>query len=119
MTEDHPVGAGSPQQLILFETARALAESPTLEDASPRMLEAVCRALGWQCGASWEVNRGRNWMRCAGTWHAAGHPLEEFITATEASIFERGVGLPGRVWANRQPSWIPDVTEDTNFPRAT
>ncbi|HEY1303902.1 MAG TPA: response regulator [Vicinamibacterales bacterium] len=122
MTAHHPdgdVGAGSPQQLILYETARALAESPTLEDASPRMLEAVCRALGWQCGAIWEVNRARTLMRCAGTWHAAGQLLGEFTGTTEASTFERGVGLPGRVWEHRQPSWIPDVTEDANFPRAS
>src|SRR5215510_2468892 len=116
---DGDVGAGSPQQLILYETARALAESPSLEDASPRMLEAVCRALGWQCGAIWEVNRARTLMHCAGTWHAAGHLLDEFTRTTEASAFERGVGLPGRVWEQRQPSWIPDVTEDTNFPRAS
>ena len=121
MTAHHPdgdVGTGSPQQLILYETARALAESPTLEDASPRMLEAVCRALGWQCGAIWEVNQARTLMRCAGTWHAAGQLLDEFTSTTEASTFEPGVGLPGRVWEHRQPSWIPDVTEDTNFPRA-
>ena len=38
----------SPQQLVLYETARALVESPTLEEASPRMVAAVCQAFGWQ-----------------------------------------------------------------------
>ena len=60
------------QQQILYDTARALAESPTLEEASPRMIEAVCHALGWQCGAIWEADRARKIMRCAGTWHAPG-----------------------------------------------
>jgi len=109
----------SPQQFILFETARALAESPTLEEAAPRMLEAVCHALGWQCGAIWEVNRARNLMHCVGTWRAPGLPLDEFTAATLESTFARGVGLPGRVWAGRAPAWIPDVTRDENFPRAS
>jgi PAS domain S-box-containing protein len=109
---------GGPQQQILYETARALTESPTLEAATPRMLEAVCRALGWQCGAIWEVNRARNRMRCAGTWHAPGLPLDQFTSATMQATFERGIGLPGRVWERREPAWIPDVMHDTNFPRA-
>ena len=45
----------SPQQLVLYETARALMESPTLEQAAPRMIAAVCQALGWQCGALWQA----------------------------------------------------------------
>jgi PAS domain S-box-containing protein len=105
-------------QQILYETARALAESPTLEEASPRMIEAVCNALGWQFGAIWEVNRARSLMQCAGTWHAAGLAFDDFTTATVATRFERGVGLPGRVWEHREPAWIPDVTRDGNFPRA-
>ena len=121
--DEHPLqptgdSLGSPQQQILYDTARALTESPTLEEASPRMLEAVCVALGWQCGAIWEVNRARNLMRCAGTWHAPGLPLDEFTSATMQATFVRGVGLPGRVWERREPAWIHDVTHDTNFPRA-
>ncbi len=122
--DDHLVGngnvsdSGSPQQRILFETARALAESATLEDAAPRMLKAVCEALDWQCGAIWQVNRARNTLRCIGTWSEPGLPLDEFTAATLALTFERGVGLPGRVWEDRQPVWIRDVTRDQNFPRA-
>jgi PAS domain S-box-containing protein len=106
------------QQQILYEIARALAESPTLEDASPSMIEAVCNALGWQCGAIWEVDRGRKLLRCAGTWHAPGLAFDEFTRATMTTTFERGIGLPGRVWKDREPAWIPDVTRDDNFPRA-
>ena len=68
--DDNPGGAAAAdltsQYQILFETARALAESPSLEEASPRMIEAVCDALGWQCGAIWEVDRTRKRMRAPG-----------------------------------------------------
>src|SRR5262245_38460553 len=106
------------QQRVLSETARALAESATLEDAAPRMLKAVCEALGWQCGAVWQVNRARNTLRCVGTWAKPGLPLEEFTADTARRSFAIGVGLPGRVWAQREPVWVRDVTHDSNFPRA-
>ena len=57
-------------------------------------------------------------MRCAGTWHAPGLPLDEFSAATMQATFARGTGLPGRVWERREPAWIPDVIHDANFPRA-
>ena len=110
--------SGHALQRALRETTSALAESSTLEDAAPRMLKAVCEALGWQYGAIWQVNRARDTLRCVGTWGEPGLPLAEFTAATRARTFERGVGLPGRVWESREPTWIRDVTTDENFPRA-
>src|SRR5688572_3687516 len=82
------------------------------------MLEVICHALSWQCGAIWEVNRPRTRMRCVGTWHTPGLPLDDFTAASLNMQFSRGIGLPGRVWRDREPAWIPDVTRDDNFPRA-
>jgi PAS domain S-box-containing protein len=83
------------------------------------MLEVVCRALGWQCGALWQVAGEQDALRCVGVWHEPSPRLEPFITATRQAVFGKGVGLPGRVWSSRAPVWIPDVTRDVNFPRAT
>jgi PAS domain S-box-containing protein len=109
---------GTAQQQVLFETAQALAQSATLEQAAPRMLKAVCDALGWECGALWQVNRARNTLHCVGTWRVPDLPLEEFTSTTEALTFVHGTGLPGRVWSCREPVWVRDVTHDPNFPRA-
>jgi len=109
---------GTAQQAVLSETARVLAEAETLEEAAPRMLKAVCEALDWQYGAVWEVDRARDVVHCVGMWQPPTRPFEEFAVATRESTFAPGVGLPGRVWSSRAPAWIPDVTRDTNFPRA-
>jgi len=110
-----PAGA---QQQVLYATARALAESETLEQAAPRMLGAICEALGWQYGAIWEVDRSRNVLRSVAVWHPPTPTLQSFAEATMQSRFAPGIGLPGRVWSGAEPVWIPDVTRDPNFPRA-
>src|SRR5207244_10705480 len=52
-------------------------------------------------------------------WHSSSLPFGEFVAASQSVAFERGIGLPGRVWASLKPAWIPDVVRDTNFPRAS
>jgi PAS domain S-box-containing protein len=112
-SESHPL----PHRLVVYETACALAAAATLADAAPRMLEAVCAALGWEYGALWEVDLARGQLRCVGTWQAPRLQVDRFAEASQAMTFARGAGLPGRVWDTGQPAWIPDVRHDSNFPR--
>ena len=109
---------GGPLQQVLYATARALAESETLEDAAPRMLKAICEALDWQYGAVWEVDRGHNVVRCLASWHPPTLPFQDFVQASMEAPLAPGIGLPGRVWSSQEPAWIPDVALDPNFPRA-
>ncbi|MGH9669335.1 MAG: response regulator [Terriglobales bacterium] len=101
-----------------YATARVLAESDTLKEATPRVLEAICKILDWEHGALWSVDREAGLLRCVETWHRPGVQFTAFETLSRQTTFPPGVGLPGRVWASGKPAWIPDVTEDTNFPRA-
>ena len=106
------------QRRVVYETACALAESATLAEAAPRMLEAICDALGWEYGAFWRVDRAARVLRCTATFHLPSLRVDEFTAASRQTAFASGIGLPGRVWASRQPAWIPDVVHDANFPRA-
>jgi PAS domain S-box-containing protein len=98
--------------------ARALVEASTFAEAAPRILEAICEALGWQHGALWTIDRDAGVLRCVEAWQSPAARLPEFLQASRSTSFKQGVGLPGRVWATGQPAWIPDVVEDANFPRA-
>src|SRR5262245_12256065 len=101
-----------------YATSRALAESGPLADAIPRTLEAICTTLGWEHGALWQVDRHANRLRCVGTWHPPDSSFNGFEQMSRATMFERGIGLPGRVWASGRAAFIPDVVRDSNFPRA-
>jgi PAS domain S-box-containing protein len=97
-------------------TARVLAESATLNEATPRILQAICESLDWDVGAIWRPVQGV--LRCVETWHRVGADYTDFEARTRESTFQSGIGLPGRVWETGQPAWIADVTQDSNFPRA-
>ena len=98
--------------------ARALVEACTFAEAAPRILEAICSALGWEHGALWDVDRQTDVLRCAEIFTAPSAAFPEFDAVSRSSTFPRGIGLPGRVWASGEPAWIPDVAQDANFPRA-
>ena len=101
-----------------YATSRVLAESGRLADAIPRVLEAICTTLAWEHGALWQVDRHANRLRCVASWPPAGAGFSEFDALSRRTMFEPGIGLPGRVWASGRPAFIPDVVKDGNFPRA-
>jgi PAS domain S-box-containing protein len=99
-------------------TAHALVSAASLDEAAPRILEAICEALGWEHGAYWTVDPAADALQCTNIWTLPGLSFPEFDRFSRATPFHRNEGLPGRVWASGTPSWIPDVTKDANFPRA-
>ena len=118
--DDRPPGLRMPAQqwVLVSETACALAESASLTDATPRMLKAICERLGWEFGALWRIDPVASVLQCVGTWHSPSISIDEFESITITQVFGPGIGLPGRVWSNAEPAWIPDVVHDPNFPRA-
>ena len=99
-------------------TTCVLVESTTLAEAMPRILESVCDSLNWVMGARWSVDPEAQVLRCAEIHVAPPWMLQEMINVNRGITFPRGVGLPGRVWSTKRASWITDVVNDPNFPRA-
>jgi signal transduction histidine kinase/integral membrane sensor domain MASE1 len=100
-----------------YAVTQLLADGPTLEAVAPRILRTICECLEWDVGAVWTVDE-QGHLACREVWHGARVPASRFVQATRERAFDRGVGLPGRVWHSGQPHWISDVVWDANFPRA-
>jgi PAS domain S-box-containing protein len=97
-----------------------LAESPSLTDALPRILHAICEALDWQVGAYWQLDPAARLLRCADVCSAIGpsaanreHKRPECLDGPTCSP---GQGLPGRVWYNSKPDWVEDLTRTPDCP---
>ncbi len=100
-----------------YAVTRVLAESRTLEEAGPKILQAICESLEWELGVFWRLDRQGSVLRCLDVWQLPGLNAEEFVLSTWQHTFALGKGLPGRIWQAGQPTWIIDVVHEANFPR--
>jgi PAS domain S-box-containing protein len=96
--------------------ARLLAENPPAEHLLQETLSAICKALEWNLGIVWEVDRAHDEVRYSSGW-CASDDLKSFLQESKERRFERGAGIPGRVWFSKEPVWILRLDEDKNFPR--
>ena len=102
-----------------YEVTRALAESEDFKEAVPRILRAVCEALGWELGLVWMLDREASVLRFVEAWRAPGVDVEEFERVSSRRDFARGEGLPGGVWGRGEPLWVEDLAADATFPRSS
>jgi hypothetical protein len=81
-----------------LEAARILAESATVEDAVPRILEGVCESLGWEGAELWRVHGDESVVRCTEAWHGPSLAGVELDAEARLLAFGASEGLRGGVW---------------------
>jgi PAS domain S-box-containing protein len=98
------------------EITNTLEHWTTLQDVSSRILQLMCETQHWEIGNLWTLDSQSERLQLFQSW--GQKDMEPAVKALgEAHSFEKGVGLPGRVWASGKPLWITDVSQDGNFPR--
>lgn len=106
------------RQAAQFKLTEIFIESDTLNEAAPKLLQAICEGFGWELGELWRADPGATRLRLKDMWHTPSLGTSEFEKISRTLDFMKGIGLPGRVWASNKPVWITDVVTDSNFPRA-
>lgn len=86
--------------------------------AIDQTLKNVCITLGYETGACWKLDKKIDALACTHFWTALPEEMTGFQKMSKDITFKKGVGLPGRIWASKEPDWINDVVIDPNFPRA-
>ncbi|HET7201505.1 MAG TPA: diguanylate cyclase, partial [Burkholderiales bacterium] len=98
---------------------RVLAESETLAEAIPRIVQSICETLNWDCGARWSMDERKKAICCVETWSTPSKAVTEFISEVRQLSFQpTKKGLIRQVWVTGTPHWIPDVSQDAGFERA-
>jgi signal transduction histidine kinase len=105
------------RQATQFAVTRIIAESENRYDAIPALLETICRSISWDLGEFWRMNTEHTLLCWENDWCVPEFDGSEFVITQHAAAFPYGSGLPGRVWASRQPEWVANIVA-TSSPRA-
>ena len=103
---------------LQYAVSKILTQSIDYVDGTHDILETVCESLGWQVGELWTTDYQSGVLRLVDFWHDPQVEANEFEQITREQTFEKGLGLPGRIWESAKPAWIPNITKDGNFQRA-
>jgi two-component system cell cycle sensor histidine kinase/response regulator CckA len=106
------------RQASQYAVTRVLDGAATLEDAAPKVMQAVGESLEWELGVFWKLDKPSGLLRCLDLWKAADLAADEFVMATRERSFKPGVGLPGRILESGQPVWIRDMATEFDLPRS-
>ncbi len=106
---------------LLGNIAVSANESTCVEDALRFAIAKICQTAGWPVGHAYYVRslvEGKR-LVSSGIWYGSEtEGTRAFQIASEATEFDPGVGLPGRVLSSGKPALILDLSQDANFPRA-
>jgi PAS domain S-box-containing protein len=99
------------EEIRLLQTiTQAITEAPDFEGALEIALCKVCETTGWNFGEAWIPHPRENILELSPAWYSSTESLNQFRRENEAFTFPLNTGLPGRVWASKQPEWIPDIS---------
>jgi PAS domain S-box-containing protein len=101
---------------VQISVSRILAGSSDLHTALSQVLGAIGSALGWHVAMFWEVDESAGMLRYSASWLGpeVGQP---FLDSLRDLTFERGAGLPGRVWDTEAPAHVANAAADETFVR--
>ena len=110
------------QERIAHLLHRVTLASAHLTDAAPAFeltLAEVCRELHWQFGHAFVVAEDdQETLVSADAWFPPeSQRYQPLIERTRAARIPRGIGLPGRAFANARIEWMQDVTQDPEYRR--
>jgi two-component sensor histidine kinase/integral membrane sensor domain MASE1 len=104
---------------VLWQASVEVARGGSFEELLQGCLERICRLTGWPAGHVVLPDDAHNptTLLPSSVWYFADNALRPVAEETRQFQFGLGEGLPGRIWEEGGPVWIPNVSEEQNLPR--
>ncbi len=83
------------------------------------LLKNICVATDWNVGQFYFVAKSGEKLLPQNIWYSTDDSkFEELISISNQSNFEKGQGLPGRVWESKKSLWTENVLMEPHYIRA-
>jgi two-component system cell cycle sensor histidine kinase/response regulator CckA len=82
-----------------------LAESKTLDEAGPKVLQTVAETLRWEVAVLWTIDRPANVLRLSHIWNATWAEPGFVEALGQRTVLDFGEGVAGRTWSTGNPVW--------------
>ena len=93
--------------------SRMLARAKTLNSAVEETLKILCETFSWHFGEYWTLDKLPSSLRQTLCWDVTSTDHTPYSDWT----FQRGEGLPGRIWETEQPTYFQNLMQNPDFLR--
>ncbi len=105
---------------VLQSVTQAIATAHDFHLALSVTLRRICLTTGWVYAEAWTPDPDSTYLECDSAWYALGNECRPgtfapFRQVSQQFKFAPGEGLPGCVWVTKQPVWIADLTQATDY----
>src|SRR5712692_10689733 len=105
---------------LLTDIAMTANEANTMEQAIGLAVDKICALMHWSTGYLYLCPPGSSQELVFTPIYRQGNDrrFREFAEASSKMHFTKGVGLPGKVLALRQPVWMENLSDSPDFRRS-
>jgi diguanylate cyclase (GGDEF)-like protein/PAS domain S-box-containing protein len=90
---------------LLHTLTRLISEADDLQRALQSVLQTIGEATEWTLGQAW-IPRADGMLECSPAVYRQSALGDILRSASETITFGANEGLPGRVWASKEPLWL-------------
>ena len=97
---------------LLQKMTQAISESQNFHASLGVALRQICEFTSWSFGEAWIPYPESKVLKCSPAWYCSDNTPQSFRIFSKKFKFSFGQGLPGSVWASRQPKWLPHLSDE-------
>ena len=96
---------------LLYEINQAMTGAEDLDSALEIALSFICKSINWDFAEAWIPDEKIQTLELCSHFYTKSSDLEPFFFGSLKIKFKLNEGLPGQVWASKNPRWLTPLSK--------